>query len=419
MTTGKGGGIYMENGAGGTTVGHLVVRGSTIAHNRSAPPPPRRTARAAAFSLAYGTDLDVEGSLLDSNATNYQGGGIAVSGGAQLLRLVDSMVINNVADGHSGQGGGGIYAGGTIGLIRGSTIGNNVTNTPNGGGGGIYAFDSIATIENSTISYNRSRNVGGGISLRIREPDRSLTNATIANNTSSIGGGIYRTNTGVAIEEMINTIVANNTGNSFGHDLYLPNSTITVAQNNLIETAAGHSITNGVNGNKVGVDPKLGVLADNGGPTGPRPSWPAARPSTPGRARPPRASTSAAYRDPINGIVDIGAFEAQAIPANQAPVANSDAYTVAEDGALVVPAPVGPVLRYGFDEAVLPAGRSTPSTAASRPPPMPTSSPARPGRPARREAPRAGRSTSRPVPPSSITPPPRRREQDRRHWVVA
>jgi len=42
-------------------------------------------------------------------------------------------------------------------------------------------------------------------------------------------------------------------------------------------------------------------------------------------------------------------LEARTVPA--APVAVADAYTVAEDSALVVPAPTGPVLRYGFDEA--------------------------------------------------------------------
>ncbi len=36
---------------------------------------------------------------------------------------------------------------------------------------------------------------------------------------------------------------------------------------------------------------------------------------------------------------------------NDPPVANNDSYTVAEDGALVVPAPAGPILRYGFDES--------------------------------------------------------------------
>ena len=42
-------------------------------------------------------------------------------------------------------------------------------------------------------------------------------------------------------------------------------------------------------------------------------------------------------------------LEARTVPA--APVAVADAYTVAEDSALVVPAPTGPVLRFGFDEA--------------------------------------------------------------------
>ncbi|MGK7949563.1 MAG: choice-of-anchor Q domain-containing protein [Xenococcaceae cyanobacterium] len=39
------------------------------------------------------------------------------------------------------------------------------------------------------------------------------------------------------------------------------------ARNNLIEDPTGHNVTNGVDGNIVGVDPLLGNLADNGGDT--------------------------------------------------------------------------------------------------------------------------------------------------------
>jgi CSLREA domain-containing protein len=146
--------------------------------------------------------------------------------------------------------GGGIWNFGTLTLIDSTVSGNSAVS-----GGGIYTFniDQIATITGSTVSGNATSNDGGGITNSGGTLD--ITNSTVSSNSGLVGGGIYSDGTA----EFINTIIADS---PFGGDC-----------SGAGFTSLGHNLDSdgscglaGV-GNRSAVDPLLGPLADNGGPT--------------------------------------------------------------------------------------------------------------------------------------------------------
>src|SRR6185436_12187304 len=87
-------------------------------------------------------------------------------------------------------------------------------------------------------------------------------------NASGNGGGIAQTSSGSLT--LSNTIVAGNfvglSPGTVADDINGP--MVPTSNNNLIGTGGSGGLTNGVNNNQVGVvDARLGVLANNGGPT--------------------------------------------------------------------------------------------------------------------------------------------------------
>ncbi len=114
---------------------------------------------------------------------------------------------------------------------------------------------------NSTISTNHAHN-GGGVFVT---QSGDVLNSTIAFNTAVFGGGVQVVNGPVRVK---NTIIANNKistllgqdviglFNSLGHNL-LSNSF----------SANPSSNFSSAKGDLLNVDPKLGALASNGGPT--------------------------------------------------------------------------------------------------------------------------------------------------------
>ncbi|MEO0852759.1 MAG: choice-of-anchor Q domain-containing protein, partial [Cyanobacteria bacterium J06648_11] len=101
----------------------------------------------------------------------------------------------------------------------------------------------------------------------------------------------------------------------------------------LIEAPTGHPISNGVNGNIVGVDPNLGALQDNGGPTETQ-ALLAGSPAIDAGANPQMLTTDQRGNARVAGAgIDIGAFESEPSGSNQAPDALNDAISTDEDTA--------------------------------------------------------------------------------------
>ena len=99
----------------------------------------------------------------------------------------------------------------------------------------------------------------------------SLTtlNVTIADNIVAVGGSGGGLDVATGTTTLYNTVVAlNSIGIGTTNYSDIAGTVAAVSANNLVGTAPANGITDGTNGNLVGVaDPGLAALADNGGPT--------------------------------------------------------------------------------------------------------------------------------------------------------
>jgi len=245
-------------------------------------------------SDVFGGAIDNQGQVTLTACTlaNDQalyGGGLVNDGSGSKATLTACTFSND-----SAQYAGGILNEGTLTLTNCTLYKNSAQYQ----GGGIYGYGGSGpmTLTNCTLDMNSAGNQGGGI---INNTTLNLTNTLIALNTATAGPDIYN------------------------------NGTIAVASHNLIGIGdAGSNISpylvNGDHGNQVGttgspIDPKLGPLANNGGPTqtvallAGSPAIGAGDASVLG---PPDNLTTDQRGLPRSngGKVDIGAFEVQPLP---------------------------------------------------------------------------------------------------------
>jgi len=210
--------------------------------------------------------LTLTNSTVSSNTTPDRGGGIQNTG---TLTLTNSTVSGNTAT----NGGGGIFSlNGTLTLTDSTVSGNSVISTSNSGGG-ISAQGGTMTLTNCTVSGNSATNGGGGI--RTTGGTVTLTGVTVTDNHSDsdnsgagTGGGIIMLSG--TLLRLRSTIVADNyRGSGTGTEDDIGGGSVDASSSyNLIGTGGAGGLTNGTNGNQVGVaDPGLLPLANNGGPT--------------------------------------------------------------------------------------------------------------------------------------------------------
>jgi hypothetical protein len=115
------------------------------------------------------------------------------------------------------------------------------------------------SINSSTFSGN---NAALGAAIANSSATLSLGNVSVTGNSATTyGGGIMA---GGGTTTLKNSIVADNTATGGGPDIF---GTVVSQGYNLIRTTADATIDGDLTGNLTGQDPKLGVLADNGGPT--------------------------------------------------------------------------------------------------------------------------------------------------------
>ena len=193
--------------------------------------------------------------------------------------MTGSTISGNSATGD----GGGIFTfdAGEV-TVTGSTISNN---TAGDDGGGIFSDTNLSSqttvITNSTISGNTAGDSGGGI-FNLDGLTR-IVSSTVTGNQAAMGGGVSSFDDNGTSTEVSSTIIAGNTATTdgAGSDVASQSGTNTtssfVSQGfNLIgdgqhASVDFFSVTNPDN-DLVGttanpLDPRLGDLADNGGPT--------------------------------------------------------------------------------------------------------------------------------------------------------
>jgi hypothetical protein len=298
-----GGAVYAHGAAGdpaALTIADSVVRGNF--------------SQTAGGAIAVnGGSLTVTESTFVDNHTDGSGGAIFIE--SAPLTITNAVISGNSADGGGGDGGGGVYLGGGGGdvVIADTTISDNEAS--NGSGGGVAvdnpatALDSL-TIVGSTIARNRADEDGGAIKAWRTEGPVSVLNTTISGNEAGLrGGAIYFYSNLPSSRTVQNSTVVDNSAGEQGGGIYVfqeggleefnegdtvnLSSTI-VARNDAADAepdlgqtsppdmppeafVAGFSLVGDPSGatlaespsgsNIFDLDPQLGALAGNGGPT--------------------------------------------------------------------------------------------------------------------------------------------------------
>ena len=279
--------MVLENGrisgevAGVLNSGLLQVQLSTFQNNEVT----SGTGGGAIFNFGL---LQVEFSTFQNNLAGQNGGAINSDSSATDLTIFSSTFFANQAD-----TGAAISNIGPASLIANSTFSGNIGT---GSGAAIFNGGTITTMSNNTLTLNDSPGSGGA-------------------------GGLNNFASGLIIS-LFSNIIAKNTSSE--NPDYANGGTITNASNNIIgidvpTDPGNHTIINGVNGNQVGtvsspIDPLLGPLADNGGPTRTHAVLPGS-PAIGAGANPqsfPNDQRGPGFERTV-GQTDVGAFECQTL----------------------------------------------------------------------------------------------------------
>ena len=260
----------------------------------------------SSVSLSLGSELSItSGNPL---TINLSGSTIGPQNSPPTHRIfnIDSanVTLNNatLTNGYSGDMGGAIHATGSTLTLNNSELSGNSVHPSYGHGGALYIKDSNVTINNSIISNNTGGRTGA---IYARSSSFQVTNSTIANNGT--GGGVANnllsSSTHISnstISDHSSAIVLSQVEGSLtlDHVTITANNDLGIASFYFIGAASSTIISNSVlsdgsskpvcefdggaesivdaggnwfeddscNGVASG-DPKLGPLADNGGPT--------------------------------------------------------------------------------------------------------------------------------------------------------
>jgi hypothetical protein len=263
--------VFDLSGALGGT--NITLSGMTIQNGK---------AGSYAAGVMFGpANTTINDCIITGNVDTGEGGALGAPGlyNSTTITLNRDTVSNN----HSALQGAGLYmfTGGTVIISNCSFTGNTAASSS----GALYLYSGITTISGSTFSGNVAGGSGGAIENRFGGPTTTIINSTIANNSATGNGGGIQIDTGTmnlynctisnnkasgagggidgTTALLSSTIVGNNTDNGTGPDV---SGTITTANQSLLSNSTGAVIgTN--NGTLLGVNPLLGPLADNGGPT--------------------------------------------------------------------------------------------------------------------------------------------------------
>jgi hypothetical protein len=309
-----GGAIHTERGAGFAP--HLTITNSVLTGNEAD--------QDGGAIHAFYSPLTVTASQVTNNDAGVRGGGIFLYGADEDgdddpggVVISGTTISGNTSSG--GGGGGSVYGVWDDLLVETSTISGN---TSGGDGGGLIFYgngdDVPTTIDRSTFSGNTSGDEGGGISLlgsftSSKQPGpvviqnstfsgntaafyggaidnynsddtpRTIRNSTIVGNTAgtdagatsdNIGGGVHTyayDNVAGADEDVLvisSSIIANNGPQDLGdNSLEPPEGSIEVGFSLVENPGSSLVVESPAGSNLLGVDPQLGPLAGNGGPT--------------------------------------------------------------------------------------------------------------------------------------------------------
>ena len=206
--------------------------------------------------------------ILECNITGNTGkfgGGVSIV--SNFLTMRRCTISNNhaVNTGFSNAGGGVNYQGGTM-LLENCTISGNSNDSASDSAGGVCTFSGTTTIANCTITNNTNLNdstsTGGLIAL---QNNTYVFNSIIAGNTN--GGSATSNTADICIPDF--TFFTSSTARIFSDGYNLIGN---IGVHTVGGTVGPTFFINGVSGDQVGtpgaiLNPGLGALANNGGPT--------------------------------------------------------------------------------------------------------------------------------------------------------
>jgi Ca2+-binding RTX toxin-like protein len=252
-------------------------------------------------------------SSVNGNAAGVRGGGLYNTQTATLDRATFDGNRAEVRGGAIFNEGTTLSSPSTV-TIDASTLSNNVS----GARGGAVFNSQTLTLLNSTVSANVAGGEGGGIFNT--GPDgassgtTTIVNSTVTANSSDLSAGGIFNNTG-SVVLLTNSIVAGNDAQASNNDVQGAFSS--VRTNFIGDAGTSTGLVNGQNGNLVGttlspIDPVLGVLASNGGPTQTHELLIGSPAIDAGDNSGGETVDQRGGRRPTDQTADIGAFEVQA-----------------------------------------------------------------------------------------------------------
>ena len=286
-----GGGVHVRNGV-------LKIKNTEFSYNKS-------ESHGAAVTAVAST-LDINGSVFWQNQSRL-GSGAAIHATECDTTIRRTIFASNSANNAGSYDWGN---GGALNLVGGTAYTTRIRDTSFYGNtatvGGAIANKTKLYLINSTVSNNAATQSGGGLHSDGRAIIRT---STITQNSSPAFGAALDV-VPQSIMYLSNNIIAGNTGaneirgkvNSFGF--------------NIFGSTAGANIVAPYGGDKLNVNPLLGPLSYNGGPTPthvPQPGSPAIDAGSNGLAvdwnADPLAVDQRGYARVSNTTIDIGAVE--------------------------------------------------------------------------------------------------------------
>lgn len=260
-------------GAGVANAGTLNITNSSITNNDAVDD------GGGIFHLT-GT-MTIENSTISGNECVSGGGGIITGGSdapaSQLVARISNSVISNNKSYNSA---GGIdISDGSMTITNTTFSGNTAGSTDGvnrGSGGAIFNRRATLTITGSTFSANSANN-GGAISNSVGA--LTITNSTFSGNSANSGAAIGGGDGAITIASSTITLNKSGVGAGIFGRARLSNSIVSGNDGPDVQgasTSGGYNLIGNVRdgatftatGDRTGIsDPKLGPLADNGGPT--------------------------------------------------------------------------------------------------------------------------------------------------------
>jgi len=189
--------LNMSNRAGGgieAREGTTMIEDSVLNFNMTGPSP----GNGGALHLTGAGAVWVSGSQIMANLATAEGGGLWNANAGTMI-VDDCTLRDNVATGDDpDQGGGGLFNDGGVMEVVSTTLIENIANGASGSGGGVMNNLGVLSLEDCIFVQNNASRAGGGIEANVGETmlDGVVLLLNVAGDSPGNGGGLHLTGAG-------------------------------------------------------------------------------------------------------------------------------------------------------------------------------------------------------------------------------